>query len=117
MNLDIISNISKIGSEAWNNLNINDHPFTDYDFLYALEESKSVCAETGWLPQHIILKDIDNKIIGILPNYLKSHSYGEYVFDHSWANAYQKAGGSYYPKLISAIPFTPVKGIAEINLG
>ena len=110
MNLDIISNISKIGSEAWNNLNINDHPFTNYDFLYALEESKSVCAETGWLPQHIILKDIDNKIIGILPNYLKSHSYGEYVFDHSWANAYQKAGGSYYPKLISAIPFTPVKG-------
>ena len=110
MNLDIISNISKISSKAWNNLNINNHPFTSYDFLYALEESKSVCAETGWLPQHIILKDIDNKIIGILPNYLKSHSYGEYVFDHSWANAYQKAGGSYYPKLISAIPFTPVKG-------
>ena len=107
MNLDIISNISKISSEAWNNLNINDHPFTNYDFLYALEESKSVCAETGWLPQHIIVKDIDNKIIGILPNYLKSHSYGEYVFDHSWANAYQKAGGTYYPKLISAIPFTP----------
>ena len=51
MNLDIISNISKISSEAWNNLNINDHPFTSYDFLYALEESKSVCAETGWLPQ------------------------------------------------------------------
>ena len=82
----------------------------NYDFLYALEESKSVCAETGWLPQHVIVKDINNKIIGILPNYLKSHSYGEYVFDHSWANAYQKAGGSYYPKLISAIPFTPVKG-------
>ena len=110
MNLDIVENISKIGSEAWNNLNINDHPFTNYDFLYALEESKSVCAETGWLPQHIIVKDIDNKIIGILPNYLKSHSYGEYIFDHSWAKAYQKAGGSYYPKLISAIPFTPVKG-------
>ena len=109
MNLDIISDISKIGSEVWNNLNI-DHPFTNYEFLYSLEKSKSVCAETGWLPQHIILKDIYNKIIGILPNYLKSHSYGEYVFDHSWANAYQKAGGSYYPKLISAIPFTPVKG-------
>ena len=72
MNLDIISNISKIGSGAWNNLNINDHPFTNYDFLYALEVSKSVCAETGWLPQHIIVKDIDNKIIGILPNTLRA---------------------------------------------
>ncbi len=110
MHLDIISDISKIGSEIWNSLNINDHPFTNYEFLYSLEKSKSVCSETGWLPQHIILKDINKKIIGILPNYLKSHSYGEYVFDHSWANAYQKAGGSYYPKLISAIPFTPVKG-------
>ena len=56
MNLDIISNISKIGSKAWNNLNINDHPFTNYEFLYSLEKSKSVCAETGWYPQHIVLK-------------------------------------------------------------
>ena len=110
MNLDIISNISKIGSElgiTWILMIIHLQIMNSYT---ALEESKSVCAETGWLPQHIIVKDIDNKIIGILPNYLKSHSYGEYVFDHSWANAYQKAGGSYYPKLISAIPFTPVKG-------
>ena len=74
MNLDIISNISKISSVAWNNLNINDHPFTNYEFLYSLEKSKSVCAETGWYPQHIVLKDINNKIIGILPNYLKSLS-------------------------------------------
>ena len=110
MNLDIVSDISKIDGEVWNNLNINEHPFTTHEFLNSLEQSKSVCAETGWLPQHIVLKDINHKIIGILPNYLKSHSYGEYVFDHSWANAYHQAGGSYYPKLISSIPFTPVKG-------
>lgn len=110
MNLDIISNISKINPNIWDNINLDNHPFTSYGFLSSLEESKSVCAETGWQPQHIILKNNKNKVIGILPNYLKSHSYGEYVFDHSWANAYERAGGSYYPKLISSIPFTPVNG-------
>ena len=109
MEISIVSKISNINSNEWNLINIDDHPFTSYEFLNSLEESNSVCAKTGWLPQHIIVKK-NNNIIGALPNYLKSHSYGEYVFDHNWANAYQRAGGSYYPKLISAIPFTPVNG-------
>ena len=110
MYLDIVSNISKIDPKAWDDINVEKHPFTSFSFLSSLEESNSVSAKTGWQPQHIILKNTKNKIIGILPNYLKNHSYGEYVFDHSWANAYEGAGGSYYPKLISSIPFTPVNG-------
>ena len=110
MNLDIVSNISRINSKVWDDINVEQHPFTSFAFLSSLEESKSVCAKTGWQPQHIILKNTKNNIIGILPNYLKSHSYGEYVFDNSWAHAYESAGGSYYPKLISSIPFTPVNG-------
>ena len=88
---------------------MDEHPFTSYEFLFSLEESNSVCDKTGWLPQHIIVKN-KNTIVGALPNYLKNHSYGEYVFDHNWATAFQNAGGSYYPKLISAVPFTPVNG-------
>ena len=109
MELEIVSKISNINPIEWNKINVNGHPFTSHEFLSSLEDSKTVSAETGWQPQHIVLKS-NNKIVGALPNYLKSHSYGEYVFDHSWANAYERAGGNYYPKLISAIPFTPVNG-------
>ncbi len=110
MKVDIVSNISKIDSDKWNKINQNGHPFTSHEFLFSLEESKSVNPQTGWQPQHVILKNPKEEIIGALPNYLKGHSYGEYIFDHSWANAYEKAGGMYYPKIISAIPFTPVNG-------
>ena len=109
MELSLVSNISRINSKDWNSINVDDHPFTSYEFLHSLEDSKVVCSDTGWQPQHVILKK-NNKLIGALPTYLKSHSYGEYVFDHSWAEAYARAGGNYYPKLISAIPFTPVNG-------
>ena len=109
MELEIISKISDINPREWNEININFHPFTSHEFLSSLEDSKSVSPETGWQPQHLILKS-NKKIVGALPNYIKNHSYGEYVFDHSWANAYERAGGRYYPKLISAIPFTPVNG-------
>jgi len=85
------------------------NPFCSHGFLSALEESGCVNAKTGWLPQHIIL-DEDDKIIGVMPLYLKSHSQGEYVFDHGWANAFEQAGGHYYPKLQSSIPFSPVTG-------
>ena len=64
-------------------------------------------AETGWLPQHLVLEDAAGGIAACMPCYLKSHSYGEYVFDHGWADAYERAGGSYYPKLQAAVPFTP----------
>ncbi len=109
MSINIISDITNISSDKWNNINIDSHPFTSHEFLSALEMSKSVCSDTGWLPQHISLEQ-DGSVVGALPLYLKFHSYGEYVFDHGWANAYEKAIGNYYPKLISAIPFTPVNG-------
>ena len=88
----------------------NDHPFLQYEFLLALEESKSACAQTGWKPHHYIEVNGKKEIIAACPLYLKNHSYGEYIFDHAWADAYHRHGLNYYPKLQSAIPFTPVTG-------
>ena len=79
-------------------------------FLLALEESKSACTQTGWKPHHYIELNNKKEIIAACPLYLKNHSYGEYIFDHAWADAYHRHGLNYYPKLQSAIPFTPVTG-------
>lgn len=84
-------------------------PFITHRFLLALEESGSVGDGTGWAPRHLVAKK-DNEIIGVMPLYAKGHSQGEYVFDHAWAGAYERAGGRYYPKLQSAVPFTPATG-------
>ena len=86
------------------------NPFISHDFLRALEESGSATQATGWLPQHLLLEDRSGLLVGCMPCYLKSHSQGEYVFDHGWADAYMRAGGRYYPKLQASIPFTPVTG-------
>ena len=86
------------------------NPFNSHGFFSALEESGSATAETGWLGHHLLLEDAAGSLIGAVPCYLKSHSRGEYVFDHGWADAYQRAGGHYYPKLQAAIPFTPATG-------
>lgn len=85
------------------------NPFVSHAFLSALEQSGSACAETGWLAHHLLLSE-GERLIGAVPCYLKSHSQGEYVFDHGWADAYQRAGGNYYPKLQASIPFTPATG-------
>ncbi|MGD9738118.1 MAG: GNAT family N-acetyltransferase [Bauldia sp.] len=85
------------------------NPFVSHDFLSSLEESGSAAARTGWEPHHLILEE-GSRITGALPAYLKTHSMGEYVFDHGWADAYQRAGGRYYPKLQASVPFTPVTG-------
>jgi uncharacterized protein len=85
-----------------------DNPFICHAFLRALEESGSATRKTGWLPQHLLLEDERGELAGCIPCYLKSHSLGEYVFDHGWADAYTRAGGSYYPKLQASLPFTPV---------
>lgn len=106
----IAERINEIGASAWNACAGPSNPFLSYNFLYALEASGSATAETGWLPQHLVAEDSSGRIIGIVPMYLKSHSYGEYVFDHGWADAYQRAGGRYYPKLQVSVPFTPVSG-------
>jgi len=84
-------------------------PFTTHRFLLALEQSGSAAADTGWAPHHLVAS-IEDRFLGVMPLYLKGHSQGEYVFDHAWANAWEQAGGDYYPKLQSAVPFTPVPG-------
>lgn len=86
------------------------NPFISHAFLSALEESGSATRRTGWLPHHLLLEDSEGNLAGCMPLYLKSHSRGEYVFDHGWANAYESAGGSYYPKLQCSVPFTPATG-------
>jgi hypothetical protein len=86
------------------------NPFISHDFLSALERSGSVRARTGWQPMHLLAQQPDATLIGAVPCYVKSHSQGEYVFDHGWAEAYECAGGSYYPKLQVSVPFTPATG-------
>jgi predicted N-acyltransferase len=86
------------------------NPFISYDFLHALESSGSATARTGWQPQHLLAETPDGAILGVVPCYLKSHSQGEYVFDRGWAEAYERAGGGYYPKLQVSVPFTPATG-------
>ena len=103
------SSLSTIKSSNWNECVGNDHPFLQYEFLYALEKSNSANTKTGWQPYHYIEQEND-KIISLCPLYIKNHSFGEYIFDHSWADAYHRYGINYYPKLQSAIPFTPVTG-------
>ncbi len=110
MKCELVSNLAEVNRNEWDSLNTSNHPFTSYDFLNSLEISESVSAKTGWNPQHIVIKNNKGNIIGASPNYLKMHSYGEYIFDHAWANALENAGGQYYPKLLSAIPFTPATG-------
>ena len=85
-------------------------PFVAHAFLLALEESGSACADTGWAAQHLCVSTQDDTILGVMPVYLKNHSYGEYVFDWAWADAFNRAGGHYYPKLQACVPFTPATG-------
>ena len=86
------------------------NPFVSHAFLSALEESGSATRRTGWLPQHVLLEDGEGSLAGCMPMYLKNHSRGEYVFDYGWANAFENAGGRYYPKLQCSVPFTPATG-------
>src|SRR5579863_1965295 len=86
------------------------NPFLSYDFLSACEASKSVGGHSGWHVQHVVVQSPDGTAVAAAPCYLKTHSQGEYVFDHGWADAYERAGGSYYPKLQVTVPFTPATG-------
>ena len=109
MELDFVESLLDIPAMDWNRLSDPNDPFTTYAFLAALESSQSVGQDTGWMPIHIILRQQD-VLQGALPLYLKNHSYGEYIFDWSWAEASERAQIPYYPKLVSAIPFTPATG-------
>jgi predicted N-acyltransferase len=103
------TSIEKIGQTIWDGLADGSSPFCQYSFLHALETSKSVGGKSGWQPFHLVIYQ-NSEPVGILPLYKKTHSYGEYVFDFAWANAYEQHGINYYPKLVAAIPFTPVTG-------
>ncbi len=111
-----------VGEESWNAVanpssdftkGYDYNPFLDFGFFSCLERSDSASRESGWMPQHLVMEedqDGRSEITGILPCYLKNHSQGEYVFDHGWADAYERAGGRYYPKLQATVPFTPATG-------
>ncbi|MEO7688807.1 MAG: GNAT family N-acetyltransferase [Sphingomonas sp.] len=106
----IADGVASIAADDWDACAGTANPFTSHDFLAILEESGSAVAETGWQPIPIIIDGADNRPAAIAPAYGKSHSQGEYVFDHGWADAWERAGGRYYPKLQVAVPFTPAPG-------
>jgi hypothetical protein len=105
----LVQGIEELDAAGWDACVGPDQPFLSHAFLATLEASGSACRDTGWLPLHAVV-ECDGRLLGCAPMYLKSHSYGEYVFDWGWANAYERAGGRYYPKLQVAVPFTPVPG-------
>jgi len=102
--------IAQVPAAAWDACAGADNPFVSHAFLTALEDSASANARHGWLPQHAVLRDAGGQVLACAPCYAKSHSQGEYVFDHAWANALERAGGDYYPKLQVCVPFSPVPG-------
>jgi predicted N-acyltransferase len=112
--LRIVPAIADVEAAAWDRCANPDaamfNPFQAHAFLAALEAAGTVGDRSGWTPQHLVLGSADGRVLAVAPAYLKSHSQGEYVFDHGWADAYQRAGGRYYPKLQLAVPFTPVPG-------
>ena len=122
LHISVVGAIDEVDAAAWDacaNVAPNDdelhqatvyNPFVSHDFLAAIEESESVGGRTGWAPQHVLAKTAAGELVAAAPCYIKSHSRGEYVFDRGWAEAYERAGGSYYPKLQIAVPFTPATG-------
>ncbi len=102
--------ISRVDAAAWDALAGDNNPFVEHAFLALLEESRSVGAGTGWIPAHVLVEAPDGRLVGAAPTYVKEHSYGEYIFDWGWADAAQRAGLQYYPKIVCAVPFTPATG-------
>ncbi|MCX7099376.1 MAG: GNAT family N-acetyltransferase [Methylococcales bacterium] len=109
MDIKQIQSMTEVDSADWNRLCADGYPFLRHEFLLALEQSTSVCRQTGWEAAHLLVLD-DGKLVAFMPLYRKHHSYGEYVFDHQWAAAYQQNGRAYYPKYLTAIPLSPCQG-------
>ena len=110
LTLTLHNAIAEIAAAEWDACAGAGNPFVSHAFLSALEDSGSAGPRTGWMPRHAALRDAAGGLLAVAPMYAKSHSYGEYVFDHGWANALERAGGDYYPKLQVAVPFSPVPG-------
>ncbi|MEP3052332.1 MAG: GNAT family N-acetyltransferase [Erythrobacter sp.] len=108
--VQIAPSVGSFDQDEWNALGGDQNPFVSHEFLSALEDSRSVGEGTGWDPAPISIIDASGKLIGAMPSYVKTHNRGEYVFDHAWAEAYERAGGRYFPKLQIAAPFTPANG-------
>ena len=114
--LNFVASISEVGAADWNSLTGTENPFMRYEFLHALETTGCTTRETGWTPMHVWIKTSKesangaSNTVAVLPLYLKTNSWGEYVFDWSWANAYKSYGFNYYPKFVTAAPFTPSVG-------
>ncbi len=121
----VAQSFKDIAPESWNSLSGASrlpsakpyNPFISHAFLSSLEESGSATAKTGWLGQHLLLERSDGRLMGAVPGYLKNHSRGEYVFDQGWADAFERAGGRYYPKLQCSVPFTPATGPRLLTTG
>ncbi|MGD2131562.1 MAG: GNAT family N-acetyltransferase [Maricaulaceae bacterium] len=110
----LVDSLAEVDRDAWDGVanppGAEWNPFVSWDFLEALEASGCVALETGWAPRHLLVEDGTGALLGAAPAYLKGHSRGEFVFDYGWADAFERAGGRYYPKLQVAVPFTPVTG-------
>ncbi len=104
-----LSGIDQVSGVEWNSITGTSYPFMRHEFLCALESSDSVCPEAGWQPHHLVVYQAE-QLVAVMPLYVKTHSYGEFVFDWAWADAFQRHGFEYYPKLLTAIPFTPATG-------
>ena len=109
MHATVIHSIHEIPAREWNRVSGIGHPFLRHEFLAALETHGCVGEEPGWIPQHVVVYD-GKQLAGLAPLYRKDNSYGEFVFDWAWADAYQQNGLDYYPKLVTSIPFTPAQG-------
>lgn len=109
MPLKRLNSLSEVSPDEWNALVPEDQPFLRHAFLSALEDSASLGRHSGWQPEHLLHYE-GERLVAALPSYRKWHSYGEYVFDHGWADACARAGIEYYPKLLTAVPFSPVSG-------
>lgn len=110
MQVHFYNTIADIDPKLWNSLFGEDYPFTRHEFLLALEQSACTDKDSGWQPFHAVIFDQKEKGLAAMPLFLKGHSYGEYIFDWSWADAYRRSGRQYYPKFLSAVPFTPATG-------
>ncbi len=109
MNVTIIESLAGVMPAAWNRLSGGKHPFLRHEFLYTLEDHGAVGGDSGWVPQFVLAHE-NGRLVGAVPLYLKYHSWGEFVFDFAWAEAYQRHGLPYYPKLVAAVPYTPISG-------
>jgi predicted N-acyltransferase len=110
LHADHVGRLAQVPAADWDALDTGDNPFLGHAFLEALESCGCVGGDTGWEPQHVVLRDDAGALVGAVPRYAKAHSWGEFIFDWSWAQSYARAGLAYYPKQLSAVPFTPVTG-------